>query len=100
MIALVIWFGGKDVIRGRSEEHTSELQSRFDLVCRLLLEIRKRAVDDVPEVRGLGRVGGVPGPDARPRVAVVTYPVAPPLPAPQGVRRRRSGSTEALRRLL
>src|SRR5699024_12178032 len=24
--------------RGRSEEHTSELQSRFDLVCRLLLE--------------------------------------------------------------
>src|SRR5699024_11600391 len=26
------------VLRGRSEEHTSELQSRFDLVCRLLLE--------------------------------------------------------------
>src|SRR5207249_11503905 len=25
-------------IRRRSEEHTSELQSRFDLVCRLLLE--------------------------------------------------------------
>src|SRR5579885_3746100 len=25
-------------IAGRSEEHTSELQSRFDLVCRLLLE--------------------------------------------------------------
>src|SRR5699024_11708207 len=25
-------------IRERSEEHTSELQSRFDLVCRLLLE--------------------------------------------------------------
>src|SRR5699024_12511371 len=24
--------------RDRSEEHTSELQSRFDLVCRLLLE--------------------------------------------------------------
>src|SRR5699024_8959840 len=24
--------------QGRSEEHTSELQSRFDLVCRLLLE--------------------------------------------------------------
>src|SRR5699024_12447184 len=23
---------------GRSEEHTSELQSRFDIVCRLLLE--------------------------------------------------------------
>src|SRR5699024_12195428 len=25
-------------VRIRSEEHTSELQSRFDLVCRLLLE--------------------------------------------------------------
>src|SRR5207249_5897277 len=27
--------------RKRSEEHTSELQSRFDLVCRLLLEKKK-----------------------------------------------------------
>src|SRR5699024_11736999 len=27
----------------RSEEHTSELQSRFDLVCRLLLEKKNRA---------------------------------------------------------
>src|SRR5699024_11624238 len=27
----------------RSEEHTSELQSRFDLVCRLLLEKKKLA---------------------------------------------------------
>src|SRR5699024_11469375 len=31
--------GGGDC--GRSEEHTSELQSRFDLVCRLLLEKKK-----------------------------------------------------------
>src|SRR5437868_9943093 len=30
----------QDVDR-RSEEHTSELQSRFDLVCRLLLEKKK-----------------------------------------------------------
>src|SRR6185312_11650648 len=29
-------------IRARSEEHTSELQSRSDLVCRLLLEKKKR----------------------------------------------------------
>src|SRR5207249_5605699 len=29
--------------RRRSEEHTSELQSRFDLVCRLLLEKKKDA---------------------------------------------------------
>src|SRR5712664_4968485 len=28
----------------RSEEHTSELQSRSDLVCRLLLEKKKRRV--------------------------------------------------------
>src|SRR6266704_6218708 len=28
--------------RPRSEEHTSELQSRFDLVCRLLLEKKKK----------------------------------------------------------
>src|SRR5271167_5273809 len=28
--------------RQRSEEHTSELQSRFDLVCRLLLEKKKK----------------------------------------------------------
>src|SRR5207249_7762341 len=30
----------EDVLR--SEEHTSELQSRFDLVCRLLLEKKKK----------------------------------------------------------
>src|SRR5687768_18076887 len=28
-------------VRGRSEEHTSELQSRLHLVCRLLLEKKK-----------------------------------------------------------
>src|SRR5207248_10937253 len=28
---------------GRSEEHTSELQSPYDLVCRLLLEKKKKA---------------------------------------------------------
>src|SRR5438067_5500544 len=30
---------------GRSEEHTSELQSRFDLVCRLLLEKKKKKIN-------------------------------------------------------
>src|SRR5256712_9462879 len=29
----------------RSEEHTSELQSRSDLVCRLLLEKKKRSTE-------------------------------------------------------
>src|SRR3712207_9026277 len=33
------------VIRPRSEEHTSELQSRQYLVCRLLLEKKKTAKD-------------------------------------------------------
>src|SRR5437868_9819895 len=31
------------LLGSRSEEHTSELQSRFDLVCRLLLEKKKRS---------------------------------------------------------
>src|SRR3712207_8248930 len=34
-------FGGKTIIYLRSEEHTSELQSRQYLVCRLLLEKKK-----------------------------------------------------------
>src|SRR5438067_7336905 len=33
----------------RSEEHTSELQSRFDLVCRLLLEKKKKVTLDLDQ---------------------------------------------------
>src|SRR5699024_12239271 len=33
--------GDESLLQSRSEEHTSELQSRFDLVCRLLLEKKK-----------------------------------------------------------
>src|SRR5699024_11768462 len=33
---------GKPFKEERSEEHTSELQSRFELVCRLLLEKKKQ----------------------------------------------------------
>src|SRR5699024_12028264 len=36
---------GWRLARERSEEHTSELQSRFDLVCRLVLEKTKHAND-------------------------------------------------------
>src|SRR5699024_11948119 len=36
--------GRGDLVIARSEEHTSELQSRFDLVCRLLLEQKIDAV--------------------------------------------------------
>src|SRR5688572_32155188 len=32
----------------RSEEHTSELQSQSNLVCRLLLEKKKRSVNNFP----------------------------------------------------
>src|SRR5690349_23959821 len=40
---------GSDVGFARSEEHTSELQSRRDLVCRLLLEKKKtKHYDDRP----------------------------------------------------
>src|SRR5699024_11999790 len=35
-------YAGLDKVNPRSEEHTSELQSRFDLVCRLLLEKKKK----------------------------------------------------------
>src|SRR5437867_7642228 len=32
----------------RSEEHTSELQSPYDLVCRLLLEKKKKTINIIP----------------------------------------------------
>src|SRR2546422_7748087 len=44
-------------ISSRSEEHTSELQSRLHLVCRLLLEKKKAildlGLDGVPEPAGI-----------------------------------------------
>src|SRR5260221_8816038 len=40
--ALQGFVGGKDLLAIRSEEHTSELQSHSDLVCRLLLEKKKK----------------------------------------------------------
>src|SRR5699024_11856751 len=39
--AAAVRLDGETAILSRSEEHTSELQSRFDLVCRLLLEKKK-----------------------------------------------------------
>src|SRR5438105_6320069 len=38
----VLWY---HTVLDRSEEHTSELQSRVDLVCRLLLEKKKQPTD-------------------------------------------------------
>src|SRR2546430_5637065 len=40
----VFEFGATTFDMGRSEEHTSELQSQSNLVCRLLLEKKKRIV--------------------------------------------------------
>src|SRR5437660_9595461 len=37
--------GREQTVNGRSEEHTSELQSRGHLVCRLLLEKKKKNKD-------------------------------------------------------
>src|SRR5258707_9930550 len=39
--------GGTLTIPWRSEEHTSELQSRQYLVCRLLLEKKKKNIDNI-----------------------------------------------------
>src|SRR5690349_22449314 len=39
---------GSTPVTARSEEHTSELQSRRDLVCRLLLEKKKETITLTP----------------------------------------------------
>src|SRR2546421_8013012 len=41
----------RDAPVARSEEHTSELQSRSDLVCRLLLEKKKKKNKQILEAR-------------------------------------------------
>src|SRR5436309_5793465 len=48
---------GRGVIR--SEEHTSELQSRENLVCRLLLEKKKKGELDAPKVARMREDGVV-----------------------------------------
>src|SRR5947207_5389487 len=39
----------------RSEEHTSELQSHSDLVCRLLLEKKKKSAPVAPRARAVSQ---------------------------------------------
>ena len=43
---------GDLVLLGRSAEHTSELQSHHDLVCRLLLEKKTAAIRRLPTMTG------------------------------------------------
>src|SRR5438034_8182141 len=45
--------GGPDPV-ARSEEHTSELQSHSDLVCRLLLEKKKEQEDHLDAALAIG----------------------------------------------
>src|SRR2546429_5935991 len=44
-VGTVTEFGSPSLTNRRSEEHTSELQSRLHLVCRLLLEKKKNKDD-------------------------------------------------------
>src|SRR5258705_7820559 len=53
------------VVDGRSEEHTSELQSLRHLVCRLLLEKKKGKLSYLAESAGTGPVA-VPNPTRHP----------------------------------
>src|SRR3712207_6865513 len=46
-IVLTIFICGMGIMVYRSEEHTSELQSRQYLVCRLLLEKKKDIIDHI-----------------------------------------------------
>src|SRR5437868_10203832 len=57
---IVIRRAGEDENGERSEEHTSELQSRFDLVCRLLLEKKNNHGGELDR-------NYVPQPEADPR---------------------------------
>src|SRR2546422_3634231 len=43
--------GAFALARARSEEHTSELQSRLHLVCRLLLEKKKKTTINVTRIK-------------------------------------------------
>src|SRR5207249_6267256 len=55
----------------RSEEHTSELQSRFDLVCRLLLEKKKQ--ETPPSLYLSSPYTPSPGPTSSRFIFLATY---------------------------
>src|SRR2546421_2343750 len=56
----LVRLGGDEfvIVLARSEEHTSELQSRSDLVCRLLLEKKKEVA---PSSNGVSSIEAVSG---------------------------------------
>src|SRR5690349_23063738 len=57
----------------RSEEHTSELQSRRDLVCRLLLEKKKKKQPSRSEKPPASRSAGTSTTAEQPNRAISTY---------------------------
>src|SRR2546421_4466623 len=61
--------------RSRSEEHTSELQSRSDLVCRLLLEKKKKKIEHV--MNGVSQ-NGIPVSTCRVALSKTTQTNTPP----------------------
>src|SRR2546421_9234530 len=54
----------------RSEEHTSELQSRSDLVCRLLLE-KKKKNSAVMDTSNIQHIGFLPPEMTQPNIALL-----------------------------
>src|SRR2546430_3095359 len=50
LILFMLFFATISAAQGRSEEHTSELQSQSNLVCRLLLEKKKKHRHSHPPV--------------------------------------------------
>src|SRR5256886_1839999 len=50
---------GYELQAWRSEEHTSELQSQSNLVCRLLLEKKKKKKDSITKVQQMTRQSSI-----------------------------------------
>src|SRR5215469_16826002 len=67
---------------GRSEEHTSELQSRRDLVCRLLLEKKKKSGLDCPVPQPTNKKKKATTIAVRTNFRILIPHFPPPLPAP------------------
>src|SRR5438477_4417770 len=65
MTLVFAWAGALRAWPGRSEEHTSELQSHVNLVCRLLLE-KKKTEDIMTRIHRRTRVRQSILPDGQP----------------------------------
>src|SRR2546429_118454 len=66
----------------RSEEHTSELQSRLHLVCRLLLEKKKSIPATDSGVTMPAKTSQPPAAHPRRRISVVAHALRSPIPLP------------------